>query len=96
VFFPQTHRPGAEAEVDFGEVAINLRGELVTCMLFAFRLSFSGNAVHKIFLRTKDDHLWWARSSAQNWHAMKRGTGGGARGVVNAVPGWFDDGRLTR
>jgi len=26
VFFPQTHRPGAEAEVDFGEVAINLRG----------------------------------------------------------------------
>ena len=39
----------AEAEVDFGEVAINLRGELVTCMLFAFRLSFSGKAVHKIF-----------------------------------------------
>lgn len=38
VFFPQTHRPAAEAEVDFGEVAINLRGELVTCMLFAFRL----------------------------------------------------------
>jgi transposase len=37
VFFPQTHRPGMEAEVDFGEVAINLRGELVTCMLFAFR-----------------------------------------------------------
>ncbi len=49
VFFPQTHRPGAEAEVDFGEVAVNLRGELVTCMLFAFRLSFSGKAVHKIF-----------------------------------------------
>lgn len=49
VFFPQTHRPGAEAEVDFGEVAINLRGEMVTCMLFAFRLSFSGKAVHKIF-----------------------------------------------
>jgi len=49
VFFPQTHRPGAEAEVDFGEVAINLRGELVTCMLFSLRLSFSGKAVHKIF-----------------------------------------------
>jgi transposase len=49
VFFPQTHRSGAEAEVDFGEVAINLRGELVTCTLFAFRLSFSGKAVHKIF-----------------------------------------------
>jgi AraC-like DNA-binding protein len=40
---------GAEAEVDFGEFAINLRGEPVTCVLFAFRLSFSGKAVHKIF-----------------------------------------------
>jgi transposase len=49
VFIPQTHQPGAEAEVDFGEVTINLRGELVTCMLFAFRLSFSGKAVHRIF-----------------------------------------------
>ncbi len=49
VFFPQTHRPGVEAEVDFGEVIINLRGELVTCMLFAFRMSFSGKAVHRIF-----------------------------------------------
>jgi hypothetical protein len=48
VFFPQTHRPGAEAEVDFGEVAINLRGETVTCMLFAFRLSFSGKTVHNL------------------------------------------------
>ncbi|WP_130508014.1 transposase [Krasilnikovia cinnamomea] len=49
VFFPQTHRPGAEAEVDFGEVVINLRGTPVTCMLFAFRLSFSGKTVHRIF-----------------------------------------------
>jgi transposase len=49
VSFPQTHRPGAEAEVDFGGVAVNLRGELVTCVLFAFRLSFSGKAVHRIF-----------------------------------------------
>lgn len=47
VFFPQTHRPGVEAEVDFGEVVINLRGEPVTCMLFAFRLSFSGKSVHR-------------------------------------------------
>jgi hypothetical protein len=49
VFFPQTHHPGEEAEVDFGEVTINLRGEPVTCMLFALRLSFSGKAVHRIF-----------------------------------------------
>jgi hypothetical protein len=47
VFFPQTHRPRAEAEVDFGEVVINLRGEPVTCMLFSFRMSFSGKAIHR-------------------------------------------------
>jgi hypothetical protein len=39
VFFPQTHRPGEEAEVDFGEVTIILRGEPVTCILFALQLS---------------------------------------------------------
>lgn len=49
VFFPQTHRPADEAEADFGEVTINLRGQPVTCMLFALRLSFSGKAVHRIF-----------------------------------------------
>jgi transposase len=49
VFLPQTHRPAEEAEVDFGEVVINLRGEPVTCMLFSLRLSFSGKAVHRIF-----------------------------------------------
>ncbi|MFD8497684.1 IS21 family transposase [Amycolatopsis sp. NPDC059657] len=49
VFVPQSHRPGMEAEVDFGEVAVRLRGTLVTCFLFSLRLSFSGKAVHKIF-----------------------------------------------
>ncbi len=49
VFVPQTHRLAEEAEVDFGEVMINLRGEPVTCMLFSLRLSFSGKAVHRIF-----------------------------------------------
>jgi transposase len=48
-FVPQTHRPGAEAEVDFGDVTVRLAGELVTCYLFAFRLSYSGKAVHRIF-----------------------------------------------
>lgn len=32
-FIPQEHLPGREAEVDFGEVAIRLRGELITCTL---------------------------------------------------------------
>ena len=47
VFVPQTHLPGREAEVDFGEIAVRLRGQLVTCHLFAFRLSYSGKAVHR-------------------------------------------------
>ncbi|WP_369394802.1 protein kinase [Streptomyces sp. CG1] len=40
-FVPQTHPPGMEAEVDFGDVAVGLAGELVTCYLFSFRLSYS-------------------------------------------------------
>lgn len=38
VFVPQTHLPGREAEVDFGEVAVRLRGELVTVHLFSLRM----------------------------------------------------------
>lgn len=45
---PQTHLPGREAEVDFGEVAIRLRSDLVTCYLFCLRLSYSGKAAHHI------------------------------------------------
>lgn len=47
-FSPQEHLPGREAEVDFGDVAIRLRGELVTCALFSLRLSYSGKAVHRV------------------------------------------------
>jgi transposase len=50
VFIEQTHQPGAEAEVDFGDVWVNLAGQLTRCYLFAFRLSWSGKAVHRIFL----------------------------------------------
>ncbi|NBH10992.1 IS21 family transposase [Amycolatopsis sp. SID8362] len=48
-FIPQAHRPGMEAEVDFGEIAVRLRGQQVTCILFALRCSFSGKAVHRAF-----------------------------------------------
>ncbi|WP_263579295.1 IS21 family transposase [Streptomyces sp. PSKA30] len=48
-FVPQTHLPGHEAEVDFGDVTVRLAGELVTCNLFSFRLSYSGKAVHRVF-----------------------------------------------
>ncbi|MEU0390344.1 IS21 family transposase [Streptomyces chartreusis] len=48
-FIPQTHMPGAEAEVDFGDVTIRLAGEQVKVSLFSMRLSYSGKAVHRIF-----------------------------------------------
>jgi transposase len=42
VFLRQSHRPGDEAEVDFGEVVVRLAGEDVKCFLFCLRMSFSG------------------------------------------------------
>jgi hypothetical protein len=42
---PQSHRPGAEAEADFGEVVVRLAGGQGKFFLFCFRLSFSGKAV---------------------------------------------------
>ncbi|MFZ3573900.1 IS21 family transposase [Streptomyces sp. BH097] len=48
-FIPQTHQPGMEAEVDFGDVSVRLAGELVICYLFSLRLSYSGKAVHRVF-----------------------------------------------
>ncbi|MER6523148.1 IS21 family transposase [Streptomyces sp. NPDC001553] len=49
VFIPQSHIPGAEAEVDFGDVHIVLAGVPTRCYLFSFRLSYSGKAVHRVF-----------------------------------------------
>lgn len=40
VFVPQTHLPGREGEVDFGEIAVRLRGDLVTCHLLSLRTSY--------------------------------------------------------
>lgn len=48
-FVSQSHRPGMEAEVDFGEVTIRLAGEQVKAMMFALRMSYSGKAVHRVF-----------------------------------------------
>ncbi len=45
VLVPQEHAPGAEAEVDFGEVWVVLAGVKTKCHLFTFRLSASGRAV---------------------------------------------------
>lgn len=48
VFIGQVHQPGAEAEVDFGDVWIMLAGVLTKCYLFTFRLSYSGKSVHRV------------------------------------------------
>ena len=48
-FVPQAKEPGAEAEVDFGEVTVTLAGEAARCYLFAFRLSCSGKACHRVY-----------------------------------------------
>lgn len=49
VFVPQDHAPGAEAEVDFGEVWVVLAGVKTKCHMFTFRLSHSGKAVHRVY-----------------------------------------------
>ncbi|WP_100443959.1 IS21 family transposase [Glycomyces xiaoerkulensis] len=49
-FIRQSHRPGVGAEVDFGEIWVDLAGVRTKCFLFSFRLSFSGKAVHRISL----------------------------------------------
>ena len=48
-FVPQGHAPGAEAEVDFGEVWVILAGVKTKCHMFVFRLSSSGKAVHRVY-----------------------------------------------
>jgi transposase len=48
-FVPQTHEPGAEGEVDFADLWVDLAGVRTKCFLFTFRLSFSGKAVHRVY-----------------------------------------------
>jgi hypothetical protein len=49
---PQAKEPGAEAEVDFGPVSIVVGDDQAACHLFAYRLSYSGKAVHRPIDRT--------------------------------------------
>jgi len=46
VMVPQTHPPGVEAEVDFGEFRAVIAGIVVKLWMFVLRLSHSGKAVH--------------------------------------------------
>jgi len=47
---PQTHPPGAEAEVDFGQVSFFLAGVQVEGWMFVLRLSASGRGFHRVYL----------------------------------------------
>jgi len=49
VTVPQTHGPGEEAEVDFGEFVAWVDGALVKCWMFCMRLSHSGRGFHVAF-----------------------------------------------
>ena len=46
VCIPQTHEPGAEAEVDFGEFYATIGGRSVKVWMFVMRLSHCGRAFH--------------------------------------------------
>jgi transposase len=46
VMVPQTHPPAEEAEVDFGEFAASIAGEVMKLYMFCMRLSYSGKAFH--------------------------------------------------
>src|ERR1700731_3996361 len=48
-FVPQAKEPGAEAEVDFGQVSVVLADDVAVCHLFAYRLSYSGKGVHRVY-----------------------------------------------
>jgi transposase len=48
-FVPQAKEPGAEAEVDFADVAVELDGRAARCYLFGFRLSCSGKGCHRVY-----------------------------------------------
>jgi transposase len=46
VMVPQIHPPAAEAEVDFGEFAASIAGQVMKLYMFCMRLSHSGKAFH--------------------------------------------------
>jgi transposase len=49
VTVPQTHRPGEEAECDFGEFWVYVAGVFTKLWMFCLRLSHSGDAFHVAF-----------------------------------------------
>ncbi|MGN9789404.1 hypothetical protein ACTMTF_49040 [Nonomuraea sp. ZG12] len=64
----QIHKPGEEAEVDFGEVWVDLAGRRTKCYMFVFRLSYSGKAVTRSVPTSVSDRApKRACSRGMNW-----------------------------
>ncbi len=56
-YVPQAKEPGAEAEVDFGAVTVGLDGRDADCHLFAYRLSYSGLGMHRVYASCAQEAL---------------------------------------
>src|SRR4029453_12072141 len=48
-YIAQVHEPGAQAEVDFADLWVFLKGVKTKVFLFTLRCSYSGKAVHRAF-----------------------------------------------
>ncbi len=57
VTIPQHHELGFEAEVDFGEITIDLAGQRIKAAMFVMRLSASGKGFCKAYLNETQDAL---------------------------------------
>jgi hypothetical protein len=67
VMVPKTHPPAAEAEVDFGEFAASIAGQVMKLYLFCMRLSHSGKAKRSISATpTKPKNRSWTAMSERS------------------------------
>jgi hypothetical protein len=84
-FVPQVREPGAEAEVDFGDVSVELAGQLTRCFLFAFRLSCSGKGVHRVYASQAQEAFLEGHVTA---FEVTAGCRGGRSGMTTCPRRW--------
>ncbi len=66
-YVPQAHRPAAEAEVDFHDLRVILRGVKTKTALFTMRLSYSGRAAHRVSLSQGQEAFLESHVHAFEW-----------------------------
>ena len=93
-FVPQTHPPAAEAEVDFADLWVILRGVKTKTCLFTMRLSFSGGRCTGRRHPRARRRSWrgtWTRSPARRGPAgqdpLRQPQAGGVAGAVRPQTG---------